>query len=209
MGADDNTEQLLAQAAAGEATAMDELFARHRAKLQRMVRFRIDRRLSTRIDASDVVQEALLTAARELPDYLKERPLPFYVWLRRLAWERMLDLHRHHLAAQKRAVTRETAAPIALGDDSLDCLAQGLVWLGPGPLELALRQEMRLRLEQALFKLDEQPREVLVLRYLEQLQYAEIAAIMGLDEETVKLRHLAGIRRLRKLIDAAGTSDGE
>lgn len=201
MGADDNTEQLLRQAADGQGSAIDLLFARHRDKLQRMVRFRIDRRLSTRIDASDVVQEALLTAARELPDYLQQRPLPFYLWLRRLTWERMLDLHRHHLDAQKRTVTREQLPAFAIGDDSLDLLARGLVWLGPGPLEEAVRREMHQRLEQMLLQLDDQPREVLMLRYLEQLQFGEIAAIMGLTEDTVKLRYLAGIRRLRKLLD--------
>src|SRR6516225_4151532 len=95
--AEPDTDALLAQASLGDAAAGHELLSRHRDRLKRMVAVRLDRRLLARLDPSDVVQEALAEAARRLPDYLRQRPLPFYPWLRQLALERLIDLHRHHV----------------------------------------------------------------------------------------------------------------
>src|SRR5205823_9047828 len=91
----------------GDESAGHELLARHRDRLRRMVALRLDRRLAARLDPSDVVQEALADAARKLPAYLRDRPLPFYPWLRRLAWERLVKLHQRHVGAGRRSVTRE------------------------------------------------------------------------------------------------------
>src|SRR3954449_6327982 len=111
-----DTDQLLASASQGDATARNRLLERHRPRLKRMVAVRLDRRLAARVDPSDVVQEALAEAARLLPGYLQERPVSFYPWLRRLAWERLVKLHRRHVAAGKRSVAREAAS--ALLDES-------------------------------------------------------------------------------------------
>jgi RNA polymerase sigma-70 factor, ECF subfamily len=100
-----DTEELLDQAKAGDRTARQRLLMRHRDRLRQMVALRIDRRMAARVDPSDVVQEALAVAAQSLSDYLRDRPLPFYPWLRRFAWERLLQLHRHHLRTQRRSVT--------------------------------------------------------------------------------------------------------
>src|SRR5438876_12109973 len=97
-----DTEKLIALAIGGDSSARQSLLVRHRDRLRRMVAVRLDRRLMTRIDPSDVVQEALMDAAQKLSDYLRNRPLPFYPWLRRLAWERLVKLHRQHLSARKR-----------------------------------------------------------------------------------------------------------
>src|SRR5947209_8300829 len=97
--ANPDTEQLLEQARQGDDRARQQLLARHRARLRRMVAVHLDRSLAPRVDPSDVVQEALTEAARDLDAYLRERPLPFYPWLRRLAWERLVKVRRHHLQA--------------------------------------------------------------------------------------------------------------
>src|SRR5580700_2161836 len=96
------TEALIERAQKGDASAKQLLLANHRDRLRRMVAVHIDRRLAARVDPSDVVQEALAEAARKLPDYLRHRPLPFYPWLRRLAWERLMKLHQRHIVAAKR-----------------------------------------------------------------------------------------------------------
>jgi RNA polymerase sigma-70 factor (ECF subfamily) len=83
-----------------------------------MVAVHLDRRLAARVDPSDVVQEALLYAAQALDDYLRERPSPFYPWLRQLAWERLIELHRRHLHAQRRSVKREEPLALHLSDES-------------------------------------------------------------------------------------------
>src|SRR6266550_4078148 len=102
-----DTPELLDRTRGGDVAAGQELLTRHRARLRRMVEVRLDRRLAPRVDPSDVVQEALADAARRLDDYLRQRPLPFYPWLRRLAWERLVKLHQRHIGAERRSVTRE------------------------------------------------------------------------------------------------------
>src|SRR5213080_3119182 len=99
-----DTDQLLASASRGDATARGRLLERHRQRLKRLVAVRLDRRLAARVDPSDVVQETLAEAAARLDGYLRDRPLPFYPWLRRLAEERLADVHRGHLRAGRRSV---------------------------------------------------------------------------------------------------------
>src|SRR3954468_14879787 len=115
---DPDTDDLLDSAARGDQAAREELLARFRTRLRQMIAVRLDRRLAPRLDPSDVVQEALAEAARRLPDYLRERPLPFYPWLRQLALERLIDLHRHHVRASKRSVQREERSLPPLPDES-------------------------------------------------------------------------------------------
>jgi RNA polymerase sigma-70 factor, ECF subfamily len=83
------------------------LLARHRERLRRMVAVRMDRRLSPRLDPSDVVQEALAEADRHLDEYVHEQPLPFYPWLRQFAWQRL----RHLTAAEEPAGRRAGIIP--------------------------------------------------------------------------------------------------
>ncbi len=195
--AEPDTDALLAQASQGDADAGQRLLARHRDRLKRMVAVRLDRRLLARLDPSDVVQEALAEAARRLPAYLRERPLPFYPWLRQLAQERLDKAYRHHLRAGKRDARREA---LPLPDESALELAQRLLGRGSSPSERLARQEVRERVRAALARLPERDREVLVLRYLEQLATREVAEILGIPEGTVKSRHLRALERLRGLL---------
>src|SRR3954470_19331701 len=114
-----DTDHLLDRAASGDGRARQELLARHRKRLRRMVALRLDRRLAARVDPSDVVQEALADAARKLDGYLRDRPLPFYPWLHRLATERLAQAHRRHFNAQARAVGREHPGGLALPEGSV------------------------------------------------------------------------------------------
>src|SRR5262245_32460234 len=104
---DANTQQLIEQASRGDSWSRQQLLERYRGRLCRMVAIRLDRRVAARLDPSDVVQEALLDAAQQLSEYLRQRPLPFYPWLRRFAWEHLIKMHQRHLAARRRSVVRE------------------------------------------------------------------------------------------------------
>src|SRR5438876_8845621 len=95
--ADSVLEELLKRAAQGEEPAQAQLLMEHRPRLVQMIGLRLDRRLRSRIDPSDVVQEALLQAYQEFPDYVRDRLLPLYPWLRQIALNRLIDLHRRHL----------------------------------------------------------------------------------------------------------------
>jgi RNA polymerase sigma-70 factor, ECF subfamily len=200
-----DTEELLRRSAAGDGDARGALLLRHRGRLRRMVAVRMDQRLAARIDPSDVVQEALAEAGRRLDDYLRERPLPFYPWLRRLALERLVDEHRRHLRAARRSVAREQAAP-ALADDSALQLAERLVAPGGGPSTQLRRQELADQVRAALGAMSEQDREVLVLRFLEELSAREVGEVLGMSEAAAKMRALRALRRLRGLM--GGGSEG-
>ena len=103
------TQRLLELVAAGDRAAFEQLFAEHRAELRRVVEMRLDARLRARLDPSDVVQETQLEAFRRLGDFLERRPMPFRLWLRKTAQERLLMLQRQHLEAARRTVGREVA----------------------------------------------------------------------------------------------------
>ena len=197
---DPDTEELVERACSGDREARQQLLVRHRKRLRQMVALRMDRRLTARVDPSDVVQEALTDAAQELSDYLRQRPLPFYPWLRQLAWERLIELHRRHLYAQKRSVRREDREYLALPDESAVHLAQRLLAPGSSPSQRLLREELRERVQTALAQLSPRDREVLVLRHLEELSTNETAAVLGITAGAVKMQHLRAVRRLRGLL---------
>jgi RNA polymerase sigma-70 factor (ECF subfamily) len=128
-----------------------------------MVAVRMDPRLSARLDPSDVVQEALVEASRKLPDYVKDRPLPFYPWLRQIAWERLVHLHHRHIKAQKRSVEREARQPWDLPDQSAMQLADRLATTATSPSRNLLRKELRERVRAASDRMEPHDREVLIL----------------------------------------------
>jgi|SRR5579884_1330041 len=201
MVADDaDTQELIASARGGDAAARQQLLTRYRQRLCRMVAVRLDRRLAARLDASDVVQDALLDAAQQLSTYLREPPLPFYPWLRRLAWEHLVKLHQHHLTARKRSATREQHVVFGLSDDSVQELARCLAGPDTSPSNHLLRAELQERVRDALARLPEGEREVLVLRYLEQLPISEVAAVLGISEGAVKMRRLRALERMCGLL---------
>jgi len=193
-----DTDDLLRRAGLGDAAAADCLFQWHRKRLRRMVGVRIDRRLAARVDPSDVVQEALADAARRLPEYLRDRPLPFFPWLRRLAWDRLAALYRTHVRTARRSVAREE--PPALPGESVLALADRLVGKTSGPSTRWRRAERRALVRRALEQLPEQHREVLVLRQLEELSVAEVAAVLGIGEKAVYARQLKALERLREAL---------
>src|SRR5690349_1873499 len=98
---DPDTEHLLEQAERGDLAAREQLLIRYQKRLRQMIALRMDRRLAARLDPSDVVQEALADAVQQLPHYCQNRPLPFYPWLRQLAWDRLAELHRRHIQVRK------------------------------------------------------------------------------------------------------------
>jgi RNA polymerase sigma-70 factor, ECF subfamily len=196
-----DTEELLRQAEHGDLGARDGLLARHRDRLRKMIAWRIDRRLAARVDPSDVVQEVFLEASGKMDRYLRERPLPFFPWLRALAGEHLVALHRRHVRARGRSVLREEPGVLDLPDESVAELAARLVTSSTSPTQRALRKELRERVRQALGRLSERDREVLVLRNLEQLSVADTAAVLAISAGAVKVRHLRALERLRVFLD--------
>src|SRR5262245_1114845 len=148
MSNEPDTEKLLDAARKGDSSARSRLFERHRPRLKRMVAVRVDRRLAPRVDPSDVVQEALLEANAQLDSYLRDRPIPFYPWLRRLAWNRLMDTYRFHVGAVRRSVNRE--APLGLTDESVSLLIDRLLGQIESPSAAMRRQEQQRHLRATL-----------------------------------------------------------
>jgi RNA polymerase sigma-70 factor (ECF subfamily) len=191
------TEELLEQVRRGEAEAVDRLLAAHRDGLRRMIGLRLDPALAARVDASDIVQDVLLEAHRRLNDYLRQPAMPFQLWLRHIAKDHMIDAHRRHRQAQRRSLDREQPLAGRLPDDSSFELAGQLMDGEPTPATAAIRHELQGRMEAALTQLDEDDREVILLRHGEQLSNQEVAAVLGLTEPAASMRYLRAVRRLR------------
>ncbi len=192
-----NTDELVRRAGEGDASAIQMLFERHRGRLAQMVNVRMDPRVRGRIDPSDVIQETLAAASQKMDKYLANRPLPFYPWLRQIAWEKLVHLHDRHLRAAKRSVMREQYFRPDISDESAFALAERFIGSASNPSAAALRKEVRERVRQALDDLAEEDRELLLLRYLEQLPSQEIAAIVGISEAAVNMRHMRALERMR------------
>ena len=195
-----DTEELLRRACQGDSVAKSRLFNRHRARLKQMIHLRMDQRLAGRLDPSDVVQDALVEASQKLDTYNQQRPVPFYPWLRQIAWERLVELHRWHFR-QKRNITREVSVEMQLSDESFCQLAGRLVSQGPSPSSAALQKEMASRVRQALDRQDAIDREILTLRHLEQLNTKDAAAVLGITVAAAKSRHLRAMQRLLRDLD--------
>src|SRR5580658_6893258 len=192
------TTRLLEQARAGDEQALNELFARHRTRLRRMVDLRLDRRLQARIDASDVIQDAYVEVARRLDEYLSESSYPLFLWLRLIVGERLLKLHRHHLGTQMRDAGMEVSIYRgALPEASSAALAALLLGKHTSPTQAAVRAERMIRLQEALNAIDAMDREVLSLRHFEELSLAETALSLGIEEWAAAKRYVRALKRLR------------
>lgn len=195
------TQELMRNAGRGEPAAVNELLDRHREALRNMVRARLDQRLSRRVDASDVVQDVLLEASQRLADYLRDPKLPFSLWLREMAKDRIIDLHRRHRVAVRRSLDKEQPlSPGNLGDRSSLELAAQLRDPELTPAASALRKELQDRFLDALDRMDEEDREILVMRHVEQLGNSDAASILGLTPPAAGMRHLRALRRMREIL---------
>lgn len=195
--------RLIEQVRAGDAAAADRLFGRHLPYLRRLVELRLDPRLRARVDPSDVLQEAHLEAVRRLAAYLDEPALPFRLWLRRIAYDRLVMLHRRHALAERRALARDVALP----DHSAHHLAGQLLAGGSTPSRRVVRDELAQRVRAAVARMADPDREVLVLRTVEGLSNGEVAGLLGIEPVAASQRYGRALLRLRKLLVQDGTAE--
>lgn len=188
---------------AGDRSALVELFDRHRGRLRRMVEIRLDARLQSRVDASDVVQDAYVDVDARLEEYLRDPKLPPFLWLRLVVGERLIRLHRQHLGAQMRDAGREVSLYRgALPAASSAALAARLLGRHTSPTQAVLRAERILRVQEALNALDPIDREVLSLRHFEELTAAESARVLGIEESAAAKRYFRALKRLKEVLAA-------
>jgi RNA polymerase sigma-70 factor (ECF subfamily) len=196
------TQDLIDRVGRGDESARHDLLERYRDYLRRMVAARLDRRLTPRVDPSDVVQEALADASLRMDEYLRDRPIPFFAWLRQLAGDRIIDAHRRHVQAQRRSVTRESR-PSDLPDESAISIARMLLANDTSPSDRLMKEERREQMLAAMSALSPRDREVLVMRHLEQLGTSEIAEALGVSVGAVESRLLRALFRLRSRLEVS------
>jgi RNA polymerase sigma-70 factor (ECF subfamily) len=195
------TQELIQQAQGGDAAAVDELLARHREPVRRMIGLRLDRAVAPRVDASDIVQDVLLEASRRLGEYLRDPSMPFHLWLRCLAQDRVIDAHRRHRKAQRRSVDKEKRLHKEWADRSSMELAAQLIDRELTPATAALRHELEGRFQEVLEELGDDDREIILMRHFEQLSNQEVAQTLGVTEAAAGMRHLRALRRLKTLLE--------
>ena len=198
---DTNSEDLLGRAASGDQEALAKVFSQYRDRLRQMVRLRLDRRLQGRLDPSDVLQEAYLDMARRLPEYAQESNMPFYLWLRLLTGQRLIDLHRQHLGTKMRDAGHEVSLYRgALPQASSVSLAAQLLGRLTSASRAAMRAESQIQVQEALNSMDPLDREVLTLRHFEQLTNEETAAVLGIGKSAASNRYVRALKRLKNIV---------
>jgi RNA polymerase sigma-70 factor (ECF subfamily) len=196
-----NPEEMLRRAGAGDQQALAELFAQYRERLWRMVHLRLDRRLQGRLDPEDVLQEAYLILVQRFPEYAADPPMPFFLWLRQLTGQKLIDLHRQHLGARMRDASLEVSLYRgALPPASSVSLAAQLLGRLTSASRAAIRAETQLRVQEALNSMDPIDREVLTLRNFEMLTNEETAAVLGISKSAASKRHLQALKRLKGIL---------
>ena len=201
------TQELLAGAKAGDEDAVEQLLERYRDSLRRMIGMRLDRRISGRVDVSDVVQDVLLVVNRRLQDYLSNPVLDFHLWVRQIAKDRIIDAHRRHRGSAKRSVDREQplVAQAAVDQSTME-LAGQLCDAELTPAAAATRQELAAHVQATIAQLGEADREIILMRHFEQLSNQEIAQALRLSEPAASMRYLRALKKLRKLFDQTTNS---
>jgi RNA polymerase sigma-70 factor (ECF subfamily) len=201
------TERLLASVREGDAGAVSRLLEGHRDAVRRMIDLRMDQVLKRRVDASDIVQEVLIDANRRLRDYLADPVMPFHLWLRQMAKDRLIDAHRRHRQSARRSIDREQPLAVAAADQSSINLAAQLRDQEYTPAAAAAWAELQRRFETACGQLDEQDREIVLMRHFEHLTNSEAADSLGLSPQAASMRYLRAMRRLRTLLEGASTEE--
>lgn len=195
-------QRQVARVAAGDQAALAAVFEEYRPRLRRMVQLRLDRRLQGRVDPSDILQEAFLDIARRAASSAQRTEMPFFLWLRMMTGQKLLEVHRRHLGTQMRDADRELSLGQGYPEANSHLLASQLLGRLTTASQAAMRAEQQARLEEILNGLEPIDREVLTLRHFEELSNAETAKVLGLSKSAASNRYVRALTRLKALLSA-------
>jgi RNA polymerase sigma-70 factor (ECF subfamily) len=191
-------QALLARAREGDAAAEERLLELVREPLRRLIAQRMNRAVTRREDASDVVQLVLVEVHQRLREFVRNPTMSFQLWVQLIARDHINDAHRRNVTAQKRSLKREQ--PAAAADRSSLELAARLVDPERTPASEAACRELERMMEAALESLEEDDRRIVQMRHHEKRSNQEVAKALGLTEAAASMRHLRAVRRLQALL---------
>ena len=174
-------------------------FERHRERLRRMIRVRLDSRLQQRVDPDDVLQEAFLDVSQRVEHYLKQPSVSLFIWMRSVVEQTLIVVHRRNLGAQKRDARRDV--PLGRSCTTSASMAGILAGRLTSPSRAAMRGELIEQLHVALEELADLDREILSLRHFEELSNAEAAEVLSLTPKTASMRYFRALTRLRGVLE--------
>ena len=201
MDQPDPNQDLLRRVKEGDQQALAELFSLHRDRLWRIVNFRLDPRLLGRVDADDVLQEAYLAAAQRIEHYLDDSSQTFFIWLRLIANQTMIDVHRRHLGAQMRDASRDMSIHAHYAQATSMSIASQLLGNFTSPSQIAMRDEVAAQLDKAIESMEPIDREVLALRHFEELTNSEVAEVLGIQQKAASIRYVRALKRLKDVVN--------
>jgi RNA polymerase sigma-70 factor, ECF subfamily len=187
---------------AGDKLALAELFSIYRPRLWRMVNFRLHPRLQGRIDPDDVLQDAWLMAVNRISYFLRDASHSSFIWFRMIVNQALIDLHRHHLGAEKRNAARDV--PVFSGwatGSTSSSMAFHLCGHLTSPSSALNRAELARQLDTILQGMNEVDREVLALRHFEELSNSETARVLNMSEQAASGRYIRALGRLKQILE--------
>jgi RNA polymerase sigma-70 factor, ECF subfamily len=187
---------LLDLAKTGDGQALGRLLERYRNYVGLLVRLQVGRRLRTKVDIEDLLQEISLEIHRKISQFRGRSEREFLTWMRRLIGSILANQVRHYLGTKSRDARLERALVDDL-DQSSRALNEGLIASQSSPSQQAVRREQAVLLADALNELPEDYREVIILRQLEGLSFPDVARRTGRTEDSVKNVWLRALARLR------------
>jgi RNA polymerase sigma-70 factor (ECF subfamily) len=199
MAGEPDPEQLVALAQGGSAPALGQVLELYRDYLTLLARLQISRRLQSKVDASDLVQETFLQAHEHFPHFRGSTEAELVAWLRQILATTLANLVRHYCGTQRRDVRLERDLAAELNESS-QALDQALVAKQSSPSQRAARREQAVLLANALARLPAEYREVIILRHLEGLKFADVARRMGRTSDSVKKLWTPALAELRSLL---------
>ncbi len=184
----------------GDPASVEHLLASYGGYLRLLTCTRLDRRIQHRVSPSDIVQETLLEAHRDFANFNGAEIEQFTGWLRQILVHNISNAVGAHLLAAKRSVRRERS--VAEISSTIDQSHQGLSALAANerrsPASEVDHQESLVNLSNALERLPEDYRTVIVLRHLDGQAFTDIAARMQRTAGATRMLWLRAIEQLRR-----------
>lgn len=170
-----------------------------------MARMNLDRRIASKVDASDIVQQTMLQAHQALDDFRGTTEPEMAAWLRQIL-ARNLSHASRDLRRDKRDISRERSLEASLQASSL-CLQQFLAADDQPPSQIVQKKEAVLEVAKALESLSDHQRSAILQKYWEKKTLAEIGTELEKSPEAVAGLIHRGLKKLREILNVSSSTD--